>query len=513
MKKNNRFYDSIEKETNKTTTENGAGSFSSTLRKNLDFFAQASAKRGSDTVFKELFEPAVFENPELALKNLFYLRDVRGGNGERQIFRDCLEGFFRNIKKYKLGKITNSQVKNFLKLIPEYGRWDDLIELNTYSKAFENIKCSIIKDQFVTDMKNALADKPVSLLAKWFPVYNNVKNPERKRWAKKLCYKIFRGDFKKAREIVGSLRSYIDIVEKRMSTNDWLNIDYSKVPSRAGLLYRDTFGTHDPNGYNQFLNRVIEGAEKINAGTLAPYEIVREYHKEQFKNNDCCINDTLEEMWKALPGDVNTQNAICVVDVSGSMCWTHGRSNNIPKPIDVAVSLGIYFAEKNPTEVFRNKFLTFSEKPSFVSFDENMSLLDRIERSEQADWGANTNIISVFELILSTARKHNLKNSDMPKTIFIISDMQFDDCCNFGAETAYGAIRDEYKKSGYDLPSICFWNVNARVGNIPVLNNEKNVTLVSGFSQNNFKFVVEGKTPIELMNDVLGSDRYKNVKL
>ena len=513
MKKENRFYDAIEKETNKTTTENGAGSFSSTLNKNLDFFAQASAKRGSDTVFKELFEPAVFENPELALKNLFYLRDVRGGNGERQIFRDCLEGFFRNIKKYKLGKITNSRVKNFLKLIPEYGRWDDLIELNTYSKTFENIKCSIIKDQFIADMKNALADKPVSLLAKWFPVYNNVKNSERKGWAKKLCYKIFRGDFKKAREIVGSLRSYIDIVEKRMSTNDWLNIDYSKVPSRAGLLYRDTFGIHDPKGYNQFLNRVLEGTEKINAGTLAPYDIVREYRKEYFKNNDCCINDTLEEMWKALPDDVNTQNAICVVDVSDSMGWTSGRGNNIPKPIDVAISLGIYFSEKNPTEVFRNKFLTFSQRPSFVSFDENMSLFDRIERTEQADWGANTNITRVFELILETALKHNLKNSDMPKTIFIISDMQFDDCCNFGSETAYDAIRNKYKNSGYDLPTICFWNVAARVGNIPVLNNEKNVTLVSGFSQNNFRFVMEGKTPVELMNEVLGSDRYKNVKL
>lgn len=504
MEKENKFYDAIEKETNKTTTENGAGSFSSTLNKNLDFFAQASAKRGSDTVFKDLFEPAIFENPELALKNLFYLRDIRGGNGERKIFRDCLEEFFRNIKKYKLGKITNSRVKNFLKLIPEYGRWDDLIELNTYSKVFEKIKYGIIKEQFISDVKNALAEKPVSLLAKWFPVLNNVKNPERKKWAKKLCYKIFSGDFKKARKIVGTLRSYIDIVEKKMSANDWKNINYSKVPSRAGLIYRDAFCNHDSEGYREFINKVAKGKEKINAGALAPYEIVEKY----IRAGDWS-DDTLDELWKALPGDVNTKNAICVVDVSGSMYW--GSQN--PRPIDVAISLGIYFAERNPTNVFRNKFLTFSEKPSFVSFDEDMTLLDKILKTRQADWGGNTDIISVFRLILETALKYNLKNSDMPKTIFIISDMQFDDCCEFGTETAYEAIKKKYKKSGYDLPTICFWNVAARDGNIPVLNNEKNVTLVSGFSQNNFMFVMEGKTPVELMNEILGSERYKNVKL
>lgn len=505
---NNKFYDAIEKEANIITTENGALSFKSTLNKNLDFFAQASAKRGDEKVFEQLFEPAFLEDYDLALKNLFYLRDIREGNGERQIFRDCLEKFFKNFKKYNI-KVSKESIRNFLKLIPEYGRWDDLIELNTFSGAFENIKIGIIKYQISKDMKNALNGKPVSLLAKWFPILNNVSNPERAKIAKKLCYKVFNGDFKKARRIIGDLRAYIDITEKKMSANKWNDIDYSKVPSRASMLYRNAFRRHDSVRYDEYIVNVKSGKEKINSKVLEPYEIVRDYCKlEMLDDNE--YDPVLEELWKAIPTNVNTENGICVVDVSGSMCYH--RSNL--KPIDVAISLGIYFAERNPTKCFRNKFITFSTTPSFVSLENCHSLNEKINKASDADWGGNTDICAVFELILAAAKKNNLKNSDMPKNIFIISDMQFNACCYFGVKKSiFETIKEKYRESGYDMPSICFWNVAAREGNLPVLNDAKNVTLLSGFSKNNFKFCTEGKTPLEMMKEVLLSDRYKNVML
>ena len=462
----------MKKETNKGLTENGALTLKSSESHVLDLFSMGGALRNRDKEeVKQMISLALGEDRDLAIKCLFYLRDVRGGQGERQTFREGLS---------VLSNYYPDEAKKLLPLIEEYGRWDDIFYLENIS--IENF----IREQLILDIKS---ERP-SLLAKWMPS-ENTSSKKTIELARKMR-KYLGMSSKNYRIMLRNLRNKINLVETKLSSNKISDIEYSSVPSKAQLKYKKAFANKDEVRYSKYLEDVKEGKEKINASVLFPYEIVREAKKED--------NETLEALWKNLPDYTNNnEKAIVVADTSGSMSW----SNNA-LALDVALSLAMYFGERNEG-VFKDKFITFSERPQLQEISGN-TLNQKYRNLSRADWGGSTNIQGVFDLLLNTAVLNNLSKSDMPSTIYIVSDMEFDMCTR--GFTNFENIKEKYTNAEYEMPTLVFWNVNSRNNNVPVDKNEKGVILVSGCSPSIFKMATEKTTPELFMIKTLNSKRY-----
>ena len=331
-----------------------------------------------------------------------------------------------------------------------------------------------------------------SLLGKWLKS-ENTSSKESRELARKTR-KYLGLSSKDYRKMLTVLRAKIKIVESQMSRKQWDKINYEAVPSKASMIYKKAFKKHDEKRYEKYLESVEKGEKKINTKTLFPYEIVRQARKENDK--------TLDLLWKNLP-DYTKENekALVVADVSGSM---YGL------PMDISVSLAMYFAERNKG-IFQNKFITFSEKPELQEI-EGTTLNQKIRNLEDAHWDMNTNVQAVFDLILDTAIENKIKKEDMPGTIYIISDMEFDEATDENDKTNFEIIKQKYEEAKYNMPVLVFWSVDSRQNNVPVTQNEKGVILVSGSSASVFKMAMEKTTPHEFMLSVLNSERYKNIE-
>ena len=479
--KDSKLWNSMKDETNKTLTENLALTFKSTQSKVLDFFSMGGALRTREPEeIEKMFSQALAEDRLLAIKCLFYLRDIRGGQGERRTFRECLK---------ILSKFNPEDTQKLISLIPEYGRWDDLFYVHNIE--FDGL----IKTQIEQDLKS---ERP-SLLGKWLPSENS--KSVRTRALGRKVRKYIGYSSKKYRKTLTELRRKINIVESKISSKNYKDIDYSKVPSKASLNYKDAFKKHDEERYTKFLASVEKGEVKINTKTLFPYEIVRKAKNENDK--------TLELLWKNLPDYTKEdEKAIVVADVSGSMTSNNGL------PMDISISLAMYFAERNKG-IFHNKFITFSARPELQDILGD-SLNQRITNLENAHWDSNTNIQAVFDLLLDTAVQNKTPKEELPSTIYIISDMEFDKAASldYGGtdKTNYEVIREKYSKAGYEMPILVFWNVDSKQSNVPVTQNENGVILVSGASPTIFKLVMEKTTPYDFMKNALNSDRYKPIE-
>lgn len=467
------FLEELQKATNKATTENGGVTNASSLNPCLDFFALGASKRRDPMSATRLFTKAYAKDKTTALRTLFYIRDIRGGQGEREIFRKCME---------ELAAFDIDTANKMLKFIPEYGRWDDLL----YNRANNPVAVEIVKKQLVEDEKS---EQP-SLLAKWMPSENTSSISTRKaakNWAKALGLKA-----SEYRKLLSKLRKKIRLLEQDMSANRWGAIQYDKLPSQAFRKHTGAFKKHDEERFSAFVTKVNEGKAKINTSTVTTAEVLQNVRKGD--------NDASNAIWKSLDNFVlEDLNAIVVADVSGSM---EGR------PMDISTSLALYFAERNKG-VFANKFMTFSEQPRLVEVIGD-TLTQKLHNIETADWGMNTNIEATFDALLTAAKASN-DFENMPKVIYIISDMEFD-CCVTGAdETAFENARRKWNEAGLELPTVVFWNVDARSDNVPATKFDRNVTLISGSSQSAFRFAMEGKTPEDLMNEVVNSERYRQI--
>lgn len=461
---------------NSTLTANGAPSHKSTLNPVLDLFSLGGAMRGQDISSK--FEAAYLEDALLALKCAFYLRDIRGsGQGERESFRQILRWLYTNARH---------DFHTILPLVPFYGRWDDILEFVN-----DPIVAEFVRDTLFSDMNS----KHPSLLAKWMPSENASSKHTRKlarQWVAALEVTVT-----KYRKLLSYLRNKIDIVESRMSSQEWKTIQYEKVPSRASMIYRKAFQKHDPEGYQKYLEQVQSGEKKINAAVLYPYEIYKEYHKESIWK----LQPTLEELWKALPNYItDNKSFIVMADVSGSMSGD---------PMAVSVSLAIYAAERSKGP-FSGHYISYSEVPLLVKV-KGKTLADKLRSVQTSNVGYNTNIQAAFDLILNTAITHKLKQEDLPEMIFVISDMQFDDP-QHGPKTNFQVVDGKFNKAGYKRPTLVFWNVRS-YGDVPVTEREEGVYLVSGLSATTFKNALNCKasTPYDMMLEVLNSERYAKV--
>lgn len=420
-----------------------------------------------------------------------YIRDCRGGKGERDIGRKCL---------LYLAKNYPTKFIKIIDLIPEYGRFDDLIELSTIDSIQEDI-FSYIDEKLTEDIKKLLKNEPISLLGKWLPT-EGLALDKNTNFVKKYC-KFRNITPREYRIILSKLRKYINIIERFICNNNWENIEYSKVPSCALRKLRNAFLKHDKERFEKWQEDIDSGKEKVNSKQLFIHELIKDIIE---KNID---DKLLEEQWKVLVNETKKLgifgNSLVICDVSGSMNY----GENI-KPIYASIGLGLLISScvNGP---LKHNIITFSRNPVFVNIKQD-SLYNMVNQLQHIDWGMNTDIQQVFNLILTTAKKHNLLKEDMPNKIYILSDMQFDQasCGN----TNYNEIKEKYKDFGYDLPNIIFWNLNGSYGDFPVTVDDNGTVLISGYNTSIMKYILSSKTLsiMNIINEVLDDERYKKIK-
>ena len=496
----NRLVSALDNFSNYKTTENGATALKSTKSMVYDMFALGGAYRSrSEADCVLLFKNAIEENPLLGLKCLFYLRDAREGQGERRFFRVCLNWLAKNYP----GTVLNN-----LDLISEYGRWDDLYCL--VGTSIEDDMFAAIRKQINLDLES----KTPSLCAKWLKSENTSSKlscelGNRTRKALGLSHKQYR-------KVLTHLRGKINIVERLMSANRWDLIEFDKLPSKAGFIYKNAFARRDiiKEKYAAF---ATNKDTKVNAKTLYPYEVVAEAAKSRY-HYGASLNDVdramINKYWDNLTDYFNgaSLNALAVVDTSGSM---YGQA------LDVAISLGLYCADKAKGP-FHDHFISFSSRPQFIKC-EGVDFVDKVHRIYSYNLCENTNLEATFDLVLNTAIQNRLSQDDLPASLIIISDMEIDVARGIYAwdrshaiqasqtETTMATIRRKWEQAGYKVPSLIYWNINAR--NNTILDENQDFTYVSGFSSVIFEEIMSGKRGYDLMLDKLNSDRYSMIKL
>lgn len=482
-------------------TENGAAGYATTGKALVDLnFAVASLRNQDEEEIVKRFIPAFYEDRMLAMKWLFFLRDVRGGLGERRTFRI--------IMKY-LAKSFPEMVNALVGIMAEYGRFDDLLCL--FDTPVEETALLVLRDQLLKDVQNMENGESVSLCAKWMPG-NNTSSEESQRMAAKL--RDFMGlTAKEYRKLLVSLRKYLHVTEVFMSGNRWNEIDYGRVASRANLLYRKAFLVHDEERRKNFLKDVEEKGAVMHAGVLMPHEIVMQYTVRNGWSLNVNKEDTaLETLWKNLSDTVaGAENVLCVVDGSGSMTCPVGEGSTTA--LHVSNALGVYFAERMGG-AYHNRFITFSNTPRYVDLSSCRTLKEKLELAFSNNDCTNTNIEATFRLILETAVRNRLSQEELPATILVISDMEFDQAMwGKNTDTLFGIIKKRFAVHGYKMPKLVFWNVNSRTNVIPVRENKLGVGLVSGFSVNICNMVLSNELdPFACLKKVLEGERYRKIE-
>ena len=503
----NKFLNALEMENNKTLTENGAVAFSSTSSKLLDLFGTIGALRTrSIGSINTMFLDAFLEDKLLAMKMLFYARNIRGGLGERRTAQ--------TIYAYLADNYPDIMKKN-LYLIPVFGRWDDMYAF--VDTKLEEDAFAIMKDQFLEDL-NALKNnvKTISLLGKWLKSAEKVSYKTCRLG--KITAKHFGLSLKQYRQSLSLLRDRLNVLERNMSKQEWDKIQFEEIPALAMKKYHNALQAHSVQKFTEYIQKVKEGTAKINAATLYPYNILEDCHLSEDWSTDRFYltnwNEVAEAQWNALPNYVEGENNILVMaDTSGSMS---GR------PLNTSIGLAMYFAERNKG-AFKDTFLTFSREPSLVKL-QGETLKEKVTCIK--DICENTNIKAAFDLILDTAIKHQLSPEDMPKAIIIISDMEFDSATGNRRWARYNEdldmnntlmeeIAQLYQAQGYKLPKIIYWNVDARNNTYHAVSEWKNVALVSGQSVSTFKTVLQSidEDPIQTMLNTLNDPMYDVVQI
>lgn len=464
----NSFVNAVQETPVETRTINGMKTNASSMNALVDLFFAIGASRGKDMT--KAFEKAIVANETLALRLLMWARDVRGGAGEREVVRKILTYMEKN---------HPAALERILPLIPEYGRFDDLLVFQT--QAFKEKAYVIIGDALRAG--NGLA-------AKWMPR----KGP--------IAVEIRNFFGMSPKQYRKSLVALTKVVEQDMCAKRWNMIEYSHVPSLAAARYQKAFNRNDPMGYAKYKSKLATGEAKINANAVYPYDVIK---SGKFGGDHA----VMQAQWDALPRYIGDELVLPMCDVSGSMGCPVGGNDNL-SCMDVCVSLGLYLADKN-TGPFKDMFLTFSATPSINVLKGD--LRSKLRQLETANWGMNTNLNAAFDEILRVAVKGKVKAADMPKYLLIMSDTEFDRCTQFD-DSAMQMIQRKFEAAGYEVPKIVFWNLHARAGNVPVKYNMKNVALVSGFSPSIMTAVLGAKdmSPVSVMLETLNSERYAAIK-
>jgi hypothetical protein len=495
---------------NVSITENGMVGYKTTYHPLLDMnFKITSYRNKTDKeIIADLKQVLNSEDSSYVLRFLFMVRDVREGLGERRLFRLCIKELL-NHNFVNKEEIVKDIINN---LISEYGRYDDLFVF--IGTEYESNVIKKIRNQLSEDIDNQSNNKPISLLAKWLPS-ENASSRETKSLARKIMNELGASP-RQYRKVLSSLRAYLKVTEVQTSANDWSNIDYNIVPSKANLKYKNAFLRHDEARRREYLAKLAVGDKsvKINSSVNYPHDIAMKYRNGGgWYSTVGAYDETLEQLWKNLPQMKGMENTIVVRDGSGSM-YQPVQVGNTVQAIDVATALTIYCAERLNAE-FKDKFITFSSRPQMVDLSNYSSLHSKLNHLRSYSDCSNTNLEAVFDLILKTAKDHNMKQEDIPSQILIVSDMEFDGATtNRNMGNVIELAQRNFESAGYKLPKLVFWNVCSRTNTIPCKHNENGVLLVSGFSVNVLKMVMNGETdPYKALLKELNSERYTNIPL
>lgn len=460
-----------------TLTENGAIAHSTTLSKCLDYFIKA----GNPKCGIEMFLNAFAEDRETALRILFWSRDCRGGSGRRDLFNEVMG---------HLQKEKSPYFKKLLPLIPLYGSWADI---------FRHIEPDDDVMEFVGDALDNGGENH-NLCAKYFPRKGKWFNAFRKRHG--MTPKELR------KLIVGKSTT----VEQLICAGKWNDVNYSDVPSMAGMRYRGAFLKHDGKRYEKYVEEVLKGGKKMNAAVLTPFDVLKSWFALPY-NPSVSEKDAVNAQWNSLPnlmGDNGGNLILPICDVSGSMSGD---------PITVSLSLGCYIAEHNKG-AFENIVVTYDSHPTVVELAGTP--VERFRQLYDVEWGGDTDLQAVFDLILKRAVEEHVPENDMPKKCLIITDMQFNaDAPIYNPQTFryekrgtnLETLREKYAQAGYAFPEIIFWNVRNSIDAFPAQKDETGVAFLSGYSPSILKNVLKGKvtTPEDIMNETVGDGRYEPV--
>lgn len=487
-----------------TTTENGAMTYQSTMSDCLDLFATIGALRHEDeTEITARFIRAYAENSDIAMKILFFARDIREGLGERRVFRTIL---------HRLAFTHPDSVKKNISLIAQYGRFDDL--LTCLDTPCEEAALAYLFEQFQADLQHLANGEALSLLAKWLPSIN-ASNAQTIKQAKKMA-RFFQLSDKEYRQNLSAMRKSLHLIENHLREQDY-TFDYAKQPSRALFKYRKAFLHNDELRYQAYLDQVKTGQKKMNTSQVMPYEVVQQgldlfgpryYYGVGAPevSIDVAQKELLNTIWEQLPNYETTEDTLAVIDTSGSMYFNYKK----PIPASVALSLGLYFAQHNQGS-FRNHFIEFSRKPQLIEI-KGQTFMDQLEYLATFNEVANTNLEGVFDLILQTALEYELPQTALPAKLLIISDMEFDACVDNHEVTNFEQAKQKFASFGYTLPKVVFWNVASRNNQQPVTQNEAGVYLVSGVTPKIFELVVsDALNPYQFMLEVVESPRYQPI--
>lgn len=478
----NQFVNAVANQESRTA--NGMKARASTANACTDLFFMIGASRGKDII--PAFVSAYVEDRELALRIAAWVRDIRGGAGEREIFR--------SIVKY-LNNVQPADALALIKKAPLLGRWDDLLVLANPSSENRAAVFDLIKEALENNN---------GLCAKWMPRKGPIAVALRGHlgWSPKFYRK--------------RLVELTQVVETQMCAKDWDNINFSHVPSVAASRYRSAFYRNAPEAYKAYVESLVKGNDpkvKVNASAIFPHDVISDqvvnvarasaYSVQEISKTEL---DFITQQWEALPNYVGDGKILPMIDVSGSMYTQVGGTRTTA--LQVAVSLGLYLADKN-TGPYKDSFLTFSRATELVTLRGN--IIQKLSQMTSADWEMNTDLHAAFSKILQVAIDGNVTQEDMPEVLLILSDMQFDGCV-FNDDSAIEMIRRKYEAAGYQIPKIVFWNLNA-YSNVPVSFDEKGTALVSGFSPAILKAVLGANfddfTPKAIMLKAIGEDKYK----
>jgi hypothetical protein len=474
----NTFVSAVQNQEARTT--NGMRARQSTANACVDLFFKIGASRGKD-ITKD-FVAAYVENREIALRIAQWVRDVRGGAGEREIFRQIL--------KY-LDKHHPTDAALLLMKVPEIGRWDDIFVVENKENKYKAF--AMLGDALRA--KNGLA-------AKWTPRKGDLAVEIRNFFG--MSPKFYRK----------SLVELTKVVEQDMCAKNWDTINFSHVPSLAHSRYKKAF-FRNTQEYAKYVAELTKDPKdrtvqvKINAGAVYPYDVLKGVIGTYRSNFNATELGAMQAQWDAMENFVGDANVLPLVDVSGSMSCRAGgaKSNSATTCMDVAVSLGLYIADKNKGK-FKDTFLTFSSSPELLHLKGN--IVQKCQQMVSSNWGMSTDLVKAMEKILSTAKNGNVPQEEMPEMLLIMSDMQFNQCARFD-DSAMQMIARKFEAAGYELPKIVFWNLNA-ADNVPVKYDASNVALISGFSPQIMVSVLGGDTekftPEAIMMKAIGVDRY-----
>lgn len=506
------FAEAMENKSNWKLTKNEAPARTTTGDNLIDLFAVIGAMRErkeSDII--SMWESAYRENPELALRMIFYAGDIRGiGLGERRTFRILIK---------HLANTHPSVMRKNIENIPYYNRWDSLYEL--VATPCEQDMWNLVRTQWLEDFGNMKHNKPISLMAKWLASVNAS--------SKKTCMlgrktaRELRLSESMYRHALSKLRAYLKVVEKSMSAQEWATIEYSTVPSYAMKNYSRAFARHDRDRFSSYKEgleqKIADGTisqKDIKSATLFPYDLVKKYIEAGVgtsyygwsRSSYIGPYDTITEaQWKALPNYLDEEaNVVVMADVSGSM-----YSPNY-QPISASLGLALYFAQRNKG-IYHNKYMTFTDRPSFLTINENASLCDQLTQAWNAGVGYSTNLERAFMYILNTAIGNDVKPEDMPKALVVVSDMEIDPFFRGQGLDFLEEMTRRFRNAGYSIPRVCFWCVSARNNTFHAKSTNPNVVFASGYSASAFTSIVKGitKSAYEVMHDTLMDSWYDRV--